>query len=122
VAWRSPQADGVGMSNSHLRAGEQSDRFGTWALVGFVILFLPFFQLGPFAPFAYGAFGLLPLALCAGATFGAVFCGLVGLVSDQSEQRRAALQGLLKASPALVVGGWYALMLWALLSGDWQLG
>jgi hypothetical protein len=43
-------------------------------------------------------------------------------VSDQSEQRRAALQGLLKASPALVVGGWYALMLWALLSGDWQLG
>jgi hypothetical protein len=109
-------------TTTHLRAGEQSDRFGTWALASLVFLFLPIFQLGPFAPFAWGTFGVIPAGICAGATLAAIGCGLVGLASHEREQRRAAAQGLLKASPVVLVGGWYVLLFAALLTGDWNLG
>jgi hypothetical protein len=122
VAARLPAADAQGMFESGIGPGKRSDRFGTWALVMFLFLFLPFFGYGPFAPFAYGVFALIPASIGAFATIGAVACGLVGIVSEESDQRRAAFQGLLKAAPPALIGGWYTLVLWALMAGDWNLG
>jgi hypothetical protein len=125
VAWSLPRADGVGMSETSIHAGTRSNSFGTWALATFILLFLPGLALGPLAPFAplvYGVYVVIPGAICAAATFGAVVCGLVGLVSTESYERRAAAQGLLKATPAALMGTWYALLLWSLLGSDWTLG
>ena len=111
-------ADAVDMFESGIGPGKRSDRFGTWALATFVILFLPLFGFGAFfTPLAFIAAGI-----CLVATLGALACGFVGLASSEREQRRAAFQGLLKASPSVLIGGWYALFLWALMYGDWNLG
>ena len=112
-------ADGLHMTESTLHAGTRSDSFGTWALGTFIVLFLPGLFLGPLAPFAplvYGTYVVMPGAICAIATFGAVVCGMVGLVSTESGERRAAVKGLLKATPPALMGAWYLSLMCAVLA------
>ncbi len=85
--------------------GTRSDRSGTWALIFLLLLFIPFLFL-PVGPLALG---LVALG-CAGATLGAIACGVVGLCSEAPDDRRAALQGLLKAAVAVVVVGFFGLL------------
>jgi hypothetical protein len=108
VALCAAAADAEGMFESGIGPGTRSDRFGTWALITFLLLFA--------TPFI--GFGLLwlPLLACAIATIGAIGYGLVGLFVG--DEQAAAGQGLLKAAvPTVIIG-----FVWALLSGDWNLG
>jgi hypothetical protein len=85
--------------------GARSERFGTWTLILLLLLFIPFLFL-PVSPLA-----LWLVALgCAGATLGALACGLVGLFSEAPDDRRAASQGLLKAAVAVVIVGFFGLL------------
>ena len=92
--------------------GTRSDRFGTWSLITFLFMFVPFlsFSLGPVA--------WLPIIACAAATLGAWGYGLVGVFVRG--ERRAALHGLLKAAVPTVVGGSFVLLLVALSSMSWE--
>jgi len=85
--------------------GTRSDRLGTWGLIFFLLLLVPFLVV-PIAPFAVWALALA----CAGATLGATACGLVGLFSRAPDERRAALQGLLKAAVPVAVVGFFGLL------------
>jgi hypothetical protein len=90
--------------------GVRSDRFGTWSLITFLLLFI--------IPFVGFPLVWLPLAACAGATLAAVGCGLAGLFVR--EQRRPALHGLLKAAVPTLVGGSFGLFLLALSSMNFE--
>jgi hypothetical protein len=97
------------MFESGIGPGVRGDRIGTWALITFL--------LGFFTPFAGGLPLLwLPLLACVAATLAAIGCGLVGVFLDG--QRRAALQGLLKAAVPMVVIGSVGLFLLALSSAN----
>jgi uncharacterized SAM-binding protein YcdF (DUF218 family) len=85
--------------------GTRSDRLGTWGLIFFLLLLLPFLFV-PITPLALWALALA----CGGATLGAIACGFVGLFSQAPDERRAALQGLLKAAVPIVVGGFFGLL------------
>jgi hypothetical protein len=98
------------MFESDIGPGARSDRFGTWSLITFLILFAtPFLGLGLM---------WLPLLACGAATLGAIGYGLVGVFIEG--QRRAALQGLLKAAVPTVVVGSFGLFLWALSAGNFE--
>jgi hypothetical protein len=99
-------------------AGRRSDRFGTWALLSFLVVFLPSMLSGAFVPsglqlLIFGAF-----LTCVVCTIAAVVCGLVGLVSSDRDERRSARQGLLKAAPPALIGGFYVLVLLLFLTSD----
>ena len=100
------------MFESGIGPGVRSDRFGTWSLITFLLLFLPFSAL--FFPIGFGAVEWIPALACAATTLGALGCGLVGVFIP--EQRRAALHGLLKAAVPTVVGGSFILFIIALSS------
>jgi hypothetical protein len=100
------------MFESGIGPGVRSDRFGTWSLITFLLLF--------FAP-AIGGVPLLwwpPLLACAAVTLGALGCGFAGLFIRG--QRRAALNGLLKAAVPTLVGGAFLLLLLALSSMSFE--
>jgi hypothetical protein len=98
------------MFESDIGPGVRSDRFGTWSLITFLLLFAtPFVGLGLM---------WLPLLACGAATLGAIGYGLVGVFIER--QRRAALQGLLKAAVPTVVVGSFGLFLWALSSANFE--
>ena len=105
------------MFESGIGPGVRSDRFGTWSLITFLILFF-----APFAPLASlvsgFAFLWLPLIACAAVTLAAIGCGLVGLFIP--EQRRHALHGLLKAAVPTVIGGSFGLLLLAISSMSFE--
>jgi hypothetical protein len=88
------------MFESGIGPGVRSDRLGTWSLITFLLLFLPFTSL--FVPIGFGAVAWIPVLACASTTLGAIGCGLVGVFIR--EQRRAAFHGLLKAAVPAVVG------------------
>ena len=99
------------MFESGIGPGTRSDRFGTASLLTFLALF--------FTPFVGGLpLVWLPLLACAAATLGAIGYGLVGVFINS--ERRAALQGLLKAAVPTVVGGSFLLFLLALSSMSWE--
>ena len=103
--------DAVAMFESGIGPGVRSDRFGTWSLITFLILFC--------TPFAGGLPVVwLPLLACAAATLAAIGCGLAGLFVPA--QRRDALQGLLKAAVPTVVGGFFVLVFLAFAYGNWE--
>jgi hypothetical protein len=107
-----PGVDAEGMFESRIGPGVRSDRFGTWSLITFLILF--------FAP-AIGDLTLgwwLPLLACGGATVGALGFGVVGLFIR--DQRRQALHGLLKAAVPTLAGGAFLLLLLALSSMNFE--
>jgi hypothetical protein len=90
-------ADAVDMFERGIGVGVRSSRFGTWSLITFLLLPLSGVVGGP--AFVWW----LPLLVCAGATLGALCCGLVGLFVR--DQRRPAFYGLLKAAlPTLAAG------------------
>jgi hypothetical protein len=100
------------MFESGIGTGVRSDRFGTWSLITFLLLF--------FAP-AIGGVSLLwwpPLLACAAVTLAALGCGFAGLFIRG--QRRAALHGLLKAAVPTLVGGAFLLLLLALSSMNFE--
>jgi hypothetical protein len=100
------------MFESGTGPGVRSDRFGTWSLITFLLLFLPIF--GYITPVPLGPLVWLPAVACAATTLAAIGCGLAGVFSRMREQRRAALHGLLKAAVPTVVGGSFILLLVAL--------
>jgi hypothetical protein len=102
------------MFESGIGPGVRSDRFGTWALIFFLLLFAPTF----FVPVGGQVLLWLLLLACAGTTLGALGCGLMGLFIP--EQRRAALHGLLKGAVTALVGGSFGLIFLALAYGNWE--
>jgi len=102
------------MFESNIGPGVRSDRFGTWSLITFLLLFVPFLGSVPLPGFAIVAW--VPLLACIATTLAAIGCGLVGAFSRVREQRRAALHGLLKAAVPTVVGGTVFLFILALSS------
>ena len=100
------------MFESGIGPGVRSDRFGTWSLITFLLLFLPF--LGFIVPLGLGVLAWVPTLACVATTLAAIGCGLAGVCSHVREQRRAALHGLLKAAVPTVVGGSFILLLVAL--------
>jgi uncharacterized iron-regulated membrane protein len=111
VAAAPPLADALAMFESGIGPGARSERFGTWSLITFLLLFV--------APLPGGrTLVWVPLLACAGATLAAVGCGLAGVFIR--EQRRPALHGLLKATVPLVVGGTFGLFLLALSSMNFE--
>jgi hypothetical protein len=100
------------MFESGIGPGVRSDRFGTWSLITFLLLF--------FAP-AIGGVPLLwwpPLLVCAAVTLAALGCGFAGLFIRG--QRRPALHGLLKAAVPTLAGGAFLLLLLALSSMNFE--
>ena len=102
------------MFESGIGPGVRSDRFGTWSLILFLLLFVPI--LGFLAPVPLGLLAWLPAVACAAVTLAAIGCGLAGVCSHERDQRRAALHGLLKAAVPTLVGGSFILFLVALAS------
>jgi hypothetical protein len=99
------------MFESGIGPGTRSDRFGTASLIIFLALFV--------VPFMGGLRLMwLPVLACGAATLGAIGYGLVGVFIRA--ERRAALQGLLKAAVPTVVGGTFLLFLLALSSMSWE--
>jgi len=100
------------MFETGIGPGVRSDRFGTWSLITFLILFV--------TPAIGGLtfFWWLPLLACAGATLAAIGCGIAGLFIR--EQRRRAMHGLLKAAVPTIVGGAFVLFLLALSSMNFE--
>jgi len=88
------------MFESGIGPGARSDRFGTWSLISFLLLFLPFSSF--LFPIGFGLLEWIPLLACALTTLGALGCGLVGVFIR--DQRRPAFHGLLKAAVPTVVG------------------
>ena len=106
------------MFESGIGPGVRSDRFGTWSLILFIPLFTPF--LGFLVPIGFGpVFWLVALA-CVAVTLAAIGCGLAGVCSGRTGQRRAALHGLLKAAVPTVVGGTLFLFYLVLIYGNWE--
>jgi len=106
------------MFESGIGPGVRSDRFGTWSLITFLLLFLPIFSF--VLPVGLGMLVWLPAIACAAATLGAIGCGLAGVCSSTPEQRRAAFHGLLKAAVPTVVGGSGILLLVAISSMNFE--
>jgi hypothetical protein len=96
------------MFESGIGSGVRSDRFGTWSLITFLLIFLPFTAL--FFPIGLGPLAWIPV----------IACGLVGIFSRVREQRRSAWHGLLKAAVPTVVGGFFGLIFLALVYGNWE--
>ena len=106
------------MFESGIGPGVRSDRFGTWSLITFLLLFLPLFSF--VLPLGFGMLIWMPTLACVLTTLAAIGCGLVGVFSPAPGQRRAALHGLLKAAVPTVVGGSFMLLLVALASMNWE--
>jgi hypothetical protein len=105
-------ADAQAMFESGIGPGARSDRFGTWSLITFLLLFVP--VLGFVAIPRLTLLAWIPVVACIATTLAALGCGLAGLCIRG--QRRAALHGLLKAAVPTVVGGSVFLFLLALSS------
>jgi hypothetical protein len=104
-------ADAEPMFESGIGPGARSDRFGTWSLITFLLLFV--------APLPGGlALVWIPLLACFAATLAAVGFGFVGVFVR--EQRHHALHGLLKAAVPLLAGGTFGLFLLALSSMNFE--
>jgi hypothetical protein len=106
------------MFESGIGPGVRSDRFGTWSLITFLLIFLPFSAF--FLPVGLGSLAWIPVIACAFTTLGAIGCGLVGIFSRVREQRRAAWHGLLKAAVPTLIGILSSLFLLLLLSSNWE--
>jgi hypothetical protein len=106
------------MFESGIGPGIRSDRFGTWSLITFLLLCVPY--LGYFAVPAFIVVAWLATLACIGTTLAAIGCGLVGVFSRTREQRRAALHGLLKAAVPAAVGGSIFLFILALSSMNFE--
>jgi hypothetical protein len=104
------------MFESGIGPGVRSDRFGTWSLITFLLLFVP--VLGYVAIPGLSLLAWVPVVACVGTTLGALGCGLVGVFV--SGQRRPALHGLLKAAVPTVVGGSVFLFILALSSMNFE--
>jgi hypothetical protein len=104
------------MFESGIGPGVRSDRLGTWSLITFLLLFLPFSSF--FVPIGFGPVVWVPVLACALTTLGAIGCGLVGVFIRG--QRRAALHGLLKAAVPTVVGVSILLFILALSSMNFE--
>jgi hypothetical protein len=104
------------MFESGIGPGVRSDRFGTWSLITFLLLFLPFTSF--FVPIGFGAVEWIPVLACAFTTLGALGCGLVGVFVRG--QRRRALYGLLKAALPTVFGAAVFLFILALSSMNFE--
>jgi hypothetical protein len=114
VVNRRRAADAEAMFESGIGPGVRSDRFGTWSLISFLLLFVPVFGYFTVPGLAFLAW--VPALACITTTLAALGCGLVGVFSRVREQRRAALHGLLKAAVPAVVGGTVFLFILALSS------
>jgi hypothetical protein len=102
------------MFESGIGPGVRSNRFGTWSLISFLLLFLPFSSF--FLPIGFALVEWIPLLACAFTTLGALGCGLVGVFIR--DQRRAAFYGLLKAVVPSVAGVSVFLFILALSSSN----
>ena len=102
------------MFESGIGPGVRSDRFGTWSLITFLLLFVPY--LGSLGVPGLTLIAWIPLMACIATTLAALGCGLVGVFSRAHGQRRAALHGLLKAAVPTLVGGSVFLFILALSS------
>jgi hypothetical protein len=105
------------MFESGIGPGVRSDRFGTWSLITFLLIFLPVTFL---IPIGFGAVAWIPVLACASTTLGAIGCGLVGIFSRVRQQRRSAWHGLLKATLPTIAGLFAALVFLALVYGNWE--
>ena len=106
------------MFESGIGAGIRSDRFGTWSLITFLLIFLPISAV--FFPIGLGPLAWIPVIACAASTLSAIGCGLIGIFSRIPEQRRGAWHGLLKAAVPTVVGGSLGLFFLVLFYGNWE--
>ena len=106
------------MFESGIGAGVRSDRFGTWSLITFLLVFLPI--SAAFFPIRLGPLAWVPVIACVLTTLSAIGCGLVGIFSRRREQRRGAWHGLLKAAVPTLVGGFFGLVFLALVYGNWE--
>ena len=106
------------MFESGIGPGVRSDRFGTWSLITFLLLFAPL--IGFIVPIGLGMLVWVPTLACAATTLAAIGCGLAGVCSRSREQRRAAFHGLLKAAVPTVVGGSFALLLVAISTMNFE--
>jgi hypothetical protein len=106
------------MFESGIGPGVRSDRFGTWSLITFLLVFLPFSAV--FLPVGLGPLALIPVFACVFSTLAAIGCGLIGIFSRMREQRRSAWHGLLKAAVPTFVGGCFGLVFLALVYGNWE--
>src|ERR671934_229888 len=77
------------MFESGIGPGVRSDRFGTWSLITFLLLFVPL--LGYVAIPGLSVVAWIPVVACIGTTLGALGCGLVGVFV--SGQRRTTPAG-----------------------------
>jgi hypothetical protein len=100
------------MFESGIGPGVRSDRFGTWSLITFLLLFVPISSF--FVPVGLGQLEWIPALACAFTTLAAIGCGLVGVFMP--DQRRAAFHGLLKAAVPAVLGASFFLFILALSS------
>jgi hypothetical protein len=107
-------ADAPGMFESGIGPGVRSNRFGTWSLITFLLLFVPY--AGGLAVPGLQLVGWIPLLACIVTTLAALGCGLVGICSRAREQRRAAFHGLLKAALPTAAGVAIFLLILALSS------
>jgi hypothetical protein len=106
------------MFESGIGPGIRSDRFGTWSLITFLLLFVP--VVGYVAVPGLSLVAWVPVVACIATTLAAIGCGLVGVCSRVREQRRAAWHGLLKAAVPTVVGGTIFLFILALSSVNFE--
>jgi O-antigen/teichoic acid export membrane protein len=111
-------ADAWAMFESGIGPGVRSDRFGTWSLITFLLVFLPFSAL--FLPIGLDSLAWIPVLACIFTTLAAIGCGLVGIFSRVREQRRSAWHGLLKAAVPTLVGSFCFLVFLALVYGTWE--
>ena len=106
------------MFESGIGPGIRSDRFGTWSLITFLLVFVPVSSL--LFPVGLGPLAWIPVLACAFTTLAAIGCGLVGICSRIREQRRSAWHGLLKAAVPTLVGGFFGLIFLVLVYGNWE--
>jgi hypothetical protein len=106
------------MLESGIGPGVRSDRFGTWSLITFLLLFVPY--VGSLGIPGLQLIGWVPALACIATTLGALGCGLVGICSRVREQRRAALHGLLKAALPTLAGVALVLFILALSSMNFE--
>jgi hypothetical protein len=98
--------------------GVRSDRFGTWSLITFLLLFVPLGGL--MLPGALEELIWLPMIACVATTLGALVWGFAGILSAVGEQRQGAWHGLLKAAVPTVFGASFILLLVALSSMNFE--
>jgi hypothetical protein len=104
------------MFESGIGPGVRSDRFGTWSLITFLVLFVPF--TSSVLPIGLESLAWIPIVACGFTTLGALGCGLVGVFVRG--QRRRALYGLLKAALPTVFGAAVFLFILALSSMNFE--